>query len=191
MSWQFASWYHRYGPGQGWIIKAWTINHTHVKHWDVIAHPRPNFNGCFGKTFKFKFPASPLNYQHDDVIKWKHFPRFLPFMRGMHRSVNSPHKGQWRGALMFSLICAWINGWVHNREAGDLRCHRAHYDVTVINHSFSQTSGYHIVSERWTSKSLGSIDISLLYFTYSGHMTRLFLILFSHPDDSIVDRLRC
>ena len=40
--------------------------------------------------------------------------------------------GQWRGALMFSLICAWINGWVNNREAGDLRRHRAHYDVTVM-----------------------------------------------------------
>ena len=46
--------------------------------------------------------------------------------------VNSPHKGQWRGALMFSLICAWINGWVSNREAGDLRRHRAHYDVIVM-----------------------------------------------------------
>ena len=38
-----------------------------------------------------------------------------------------PRKGQWRGTLMFSLICAWINGWVNNREAGDLRRHRAHY----------------------------------------------------------------
>ena len=46
--------------------------------------------------------------------------------------VNSLHKGQWRGALMFSLICAWINGWVNNREAGDLRRHCGHYDVTVM-----------------------------------------------------------
>ena len=70
---------------------------------------------------------------HDDVIKWKHFPRLWPFVREIHRSpVNSPHKGQWRGALMFSLICAWINGWVKNREAGDLRRHRAHYDVNVM-----------------------------------------------------------
>ena len=46
-------------------------------------------------------------YSHDDVIKWKHFPRYWPFVRGIHRSpVNSPHKGQWRGALMFSLMCA-------------------------------------------------------------------------------------
>ena len=61
------------------------------------------------------------------------FPRYWPFVWGIHRrTVNSPHKGQWRGALMFSFICAWINSWVNNREAGDLRRHRAHYDVTVM-----------------------------------------------------------
>ena len=43
-----------------------------------------------------------------------------------------PHKGQWRGALIFSLICAWINGLVSNHEAGDLRWHRAQFDVTVM-----------------------------------------------------------
>ena len=47
--------------------------------------------------------------------------------------VNSPHKGQWRGALVFALICAWINGLVNNREAGDLRRHRGHYDVNVMS----------------------------------------------------------
>ena len=71
---------------------------------------------------------------HDDVIKCKHFPRYWPFVRGIHRSpVNSPHKGQWRGALMFYLICAWINGWVNNRAAGDLRRQRSYYDVTVMH----------------------------------------------------------
>ena len=70
---------------------------------------------------------------HDDVIKWKHFPRYWPFLRGIHRSpVNSTHKGRWRGALMFSLICAQINCWVNNREAGDLRRLRTHYDVIVM-----------------------------------------------------------
>ena len=70
---------------------------------------------------------------HDDVIKWKHLPRNWPFVRGIHRSpVNSPHKGQWRGALMFSSICVWINDWVNNREAGDLRRYRRHYDVIVM-----------------------------------------------------------
>ena len=70
---------------------------------------------------------------HDDVIKWKHFRRYWPFVWGIHRSsVNSPLKGQWRGALVFSLIYVWINGWVHNHDAGDLRRHHAHLDVTVI-----------------------------------------------------------
>ena len=46
--------------------------------------------------------------------------------------LNSPHKGQWRGALMFSLICARINGWVNNREAGDFKRHHGHYDVIVM-----------------------------------------------------------
>ena len=71
---------------------------------------------------------------HDDVIKRKHFLRYWSFVWGIHRSpVNSPNKGQWRGAMMFSSICAWINGWVHNREADDLKHHRAHWDVIVIS----------------------------------------------------------
>ena len=69
---------------------------------------------------------------HDDVIKWTHFPLYWPFVRRINRfSVNSPHKGQWREDLMFSLI--WKkNGWDYNREAGDLRRHRAHCDVIVM-----------------------------------------------------------
>ena len=42
------------------------------------------------------------------------------------------HKGQWGGALMLSLICAWTNSWVNNRNTGVFRCHHAHYDVTVM-----------------------------------------------------------
>ena len=76
---------------------------------------------------------SDIRVCHDEVIKWKQLPRYWTFLRGIHRSpVNSPHKGQWRGALMFSLICAWINGWINNGEAGDLRRHRSHYNVTVM-----------------------------------------------------------
>ena len=80
-----------------------------------------------------------MNHVHNvyDISWWRHqmgtFSRYWPFVRGIHRSpVNSPHKGQWRGALIFSLICSWINGWVNNGEAGDLRRHHAHYDVIVI-----------------------------------------------------------
>ena len=69
---------------------------------------------------------------HDDVIKWKHFSGYWSFVRGIHRSpMDSPHKGHC-GALMFSLICAWTNGWANNRDAGDLKRYRAHYDVIVM-----------------------------------------------------------
>ena len=74
----------------------------------------------------------------DDAIKWKHLPRYCPFVRGIHRStVNSPHKGQWGGAMMFSLISACMNAWVNNGEAGDLRRHRTHYDVIVMTNCMS------------------------------------------------------
>ena len=90
-----------------------------------------------GKVVREAFPCYGVIVnritEHDDVIKWKHFPRNWQFVRGIHRSpVNSPHKGQWRGALMFSLTCVRINDWVNNREAGDLRRYRAHYDVIVM-----------------------------------------------------------
>ena len=49
-----------------------------------------------------------------------------------HLCGESPHKGQWRGALVFSLFFAWINSWISNREVGDLRRHHTQYDVTVM-----------------------------------------------------------
>ena len=62
--------------------------------------------------------------------------------------VNSPHNGQWRGALLFTLICVWINDWVNNREAGDLRRHRGHYDVNVMNATCST-----FVRHEWVIRS--------------------------------------
>ena len=108
--------------------------------------------------------ACHLGCIHDDLIKWKHFPRYWPFVRGIHRSpVNSPHKGQWRGALMFTLICARINGWVNNREAGDLRRYRAHYDVIVMRKTekVQQENGKHraIRAAAWMRRDLGSLTI--------------------------------
>ena len=71
-----------------------------------------------------------LLHLHNDSIKWKHCLHYWPFVQGIHQSlVNSLHKGKWHGALMFSLICAWINSWASNGDAGDLRHHHAHYDL--------------------------------------------------------------
>ena len=96
-----------------------------------------SFTGWFEHKWarsKYQGQGQVITFHHDDVIKWKHFPRNWPFVRGIHRSpVNSPHKGQCRGALMFSFICVWINDWVNNREAGDLRRYRAHSDVIVMS----------------------------------------------------------
>ena len=64
---------------------------------------------------------------------WKHLPCYRPFLRGIYQSlVDCPHKGQWRGALMFSLICAWTNIAANNRNNGDLRCYCVHYVVTLM-----------------------------------------------------------
>ena len=75
-------------------------------------------------------------HQHDDVIKWKHFFTLLALCAG-----NSPVTGEFpsqrHGALMFSLICAWTNAWVNNRDAGDLGRHHAHYDVSVLKRDVS------------------------------------------------------
>ena len=78
-------------------------------------------------------------FHHTDTCStwWRHqmetFSALLALCAGNSPvPVNSPHKGQWRGALMFTLICARINDWVNNREAGDLRRHLDHYDVIVM-----------------------------------------------------------
>ena len=91
---------------------------------------------------------------HDDVIKWKHFPRYRPFLWGIHRSRWIPDpEGQWRGASMFTLICARINGWVNNREAVEWRRHRCHYDVIVrclIYSCFKLRRQFHLLLVNFT-----------------------------------------
>ena len=95
------------------------------RHWawwwlGAVRCRRPNFVSVYTQDQQLK----DTRIWHNDVIKWKHFSRYWPFGWGIRRSpVNFPHKGQWRGVLMFYLICAWT---------GDLRHHRAHYDVTVM-----------------------------------------------------------
>ena len=95
------------------------------------------FISIYSVTYALQVSPDQLTWMqtscHYDVTRGKHFPCYRPFVRGIHRSpVISPHKGQWRGALIFPLIWAWINRWVNNREAGDLRRDRAHYDITVM-----------------------------------------------------------
>ena len=86
---------------------------------------------------------------HDDVIRGKNFPRFWPFVRGIHRSpVNSPHKGQWRGALIFSLICGFGKqswGWSFQMPPGSLwrHCNVMYSQGNVVATAVKKRHHYH------------------------------------------------
>ena len=74
----------------------------------LLPHGPKDVGVYFPRAGRYSTPPQTSSL-HDDVIKWKHLPRYWPFVGGIHQSpVNSPHKGQWRGALMFSLICILI-----------------------------------------------------------------------------------
>ena len=84
--------------------------------------------------------------------------------------VNSPHKDQWRGALMFSFIYARINDWVNNREAGDLRRQRGHYDVIVMWHfKWVQKHGVHLTMLYDPNLAEKGVDLMLNILISSGH----------------------
>ena len=143
---------------QGWLVNiGWGQYHNDLRPWqnrrrfteDTFKCIFSSENGCILNLISLKsYTKGPVDNisilnqvifccrsgdQHDDVIKWEHFPRYWSFVQGIRRPlVNSPHESQWRGALMSSLICSWINGWVIDGEDGNLRRHDAHYDITVI-----------------------------------------------------------
>ena len=96
----------------------------------IILHMRPD-----NESWRYTVTSSRILCVHTMITSSNGniFRVTEPFVRGIHRSpVNSPHKGQWRGALVFSLICAWISDWVNTGESADLRRHHAHYHVTVM-----------------------------------------------------------
>ena len=92
-------------------------------------------------------------FGYSKIIMIKTYSALLAICEGNHRSpVDFPHKGQWRRALTFSLICARTNGWTNNRDAGDFRRHGAHCDVTVM--------GQFMVSPHWNGKCHQADEIS-------------------------------
>ena len=108
-------------------------------------------------------PLTYWGWNHIMMTSWKHLPRYWPFVRGIHRSpVNSPHKGQWREALMFSLICVWTNSWVNKEDAGDLRRHRAHYDVIVVMVAILQT----LFSIAFYGETIVYIFVQIIYIIF-------------------------
>ena len=108
-----------------------------ICHWNLIA-----------MNFRTNTVCTVSNFSnHDDIIKWKHFPCYSPFVRAIYLSpVNSLHKGQWRGALVYSLICTWINGWVNNHEALKSQCHKNSGDCDLIK---SRAPFTNLKSQQW------------------------------------------
>ena len=92
-----------------------------------------------------------------------------------HRWIP-PHKRQWRGTLMFCLICAWMNGLVNNRKAGDLRRRGAHYDVTVMIVT---------ASDRCSITGPGTpFGQRVLHFVLSRHLNQSWFSTKTIPQDS-------
>ena len=106
---------------RGSVVSKWPTKHQdisrHLIGWRCLSSPAlPRHGSNFvivlsvHKVFHYTAVWSTCMMTSSN---WEHLPHYWPFVRGIHRSpVNSPHKGPWRGALMFSLICARINGWV-------------------------------------------------------------------------------
>ena len=110
-------------------------------------------------------------YVHDDLIKWKHY-----------WPVNSPHKGQWRGALMFSLICNRPNDWVNSREAGDLGRHRAHYDVIEMDYQdncSTRAKMFTCLSVFTSIYGINFVEICRIRWCFEMTMTIVYLIVYS------------
>ena len=156
-----------------------------------------------------------LRHEHGHACMMTSSNRNIFRVTGYLRREFTGHKGQQRGALMFSFICAWINGWVNNREAGDLRCHHNHYDVTVMMNMDMLITSLIVSSNRFCEKHLHSqrifagsffVGTNKIFFTYwtfvvvydtvcqtyftvcemvESKITMLFRNLFQHCDTSI------
>ena len=138
----------------------------------------------------------PINIRDPkNISRWRHqmdtLTRYWPYARGIHRSpVNSPHIGQWRGALMFSLICAWINGWVSNRWAGDLRRHRHHNVVTVMDIQEHGPSDIYQLFDLNLFLRFVSLKLSLIHRIYEGTCNICWITLtFDRSDGNLADIL--
>ena len=119
---------------------AWLSDHMPIKWWDEITYQCPNFNGYKVAVWEWilnfipHFGIDVHPYPCWDQLKLIYVSKTGPRLENTKSTGCTRHKGQWRGALMFIFICAWINGWVNNRKAGVLWLHCAHYDVIVVTY---------------------------------------------------------
>ena len=118
----------------------------------LVTHVVTNHNPGKRSPISSKLAVFPITLQnsHDDVIKWKHLPRYWLLVRGIHRSqVNFPHKGKWRGALVFSLICTWTNSWRRRWFQTPSRLLWRHFNECFILNRIIWTHGYFLGKTLW------------------------------------------
>ena len=119
---------------------------------------------------------------HNDVIKWRHLPRYWPFVRRIHRSsLNFPHKGQWRGASMFSLIRPWINSWVKNHTTGDFEAplHPLWHQCNGLNFLPRYTEAWATCLGKYSiSRKIYSLICSALFFFVAFWSCLLIIIIY-------------
>ena len=112
------------------------------------------------------FEADVVRY---DVIKWKYYPRYWPFVWGIHQSsVNFPHNGQWRGDLTFTLICALNKrlskqslGWWFETQSRPLWSHcngcGLIYDAMITVHGIAWSHRTSSLTERMLTETCGDM----------------------------------
>ena len=98
--------------------------------------------------FSVYLTAVQSRSNHDHVIKWKHFPHYWPFVRGIHGHRWIPRTKASDAEFWFLFDLRWANSWASNRYAGGLKRYRAHYDVTVMYAQYSPKYA------QWISRSL-------------------------------------
>ena len=110
---------------------------------------------CFAGKTHFKITL------HGHVVIYRHMYTNLKYWGcdthpwGRQLNISRHLWFRWRRTLMFSLICTRTHGWANHRDAGHLRRHRAHYDVTVMEGASglgrSPQSHFWLVSDDITS----------------------------------------
>ena len=129
-----------------------------------------NGDNTLRKPLRFSYPS-----YHDDVIKWKHFPRYWPFVRGIHRSPVASGAELWcfLGSAPEQTVEQTID-----TPAGDLRRRRAHYDITVMTITPKVYGGRHIANDKldiWDHSGYGLSQLeTTLYCNVVTHWLSLY-----------------
>ena len=146
--------------------------------------------GCFYVFVEIIRTRRQMFWIYDDVIKWKHITRYWPFARGIHRwPVNSPHKGQSLGALMFCLIralnkrlskqswCWWFETpsrslWRHCNDIwillpiALLLCRHACFIVTVSISTYLPVDKMAVISQTTFSNTFSGMNRFVFWFKF-------------------------